>query len=316
MSTNTLTRRDIIRQAVLGLAATGIAPYINAETNAGGIPLRTLGHTGEKVPMLALGGHHIGRIKDDAESIRLIRQAIDRGVTFLDNAWCYHDGRSEVLMGNALRDGYRKKVFLMTKVHGRDKQGALKHLEESLKRFHTDVIDLWQFHDIREEDPDKIFAPGGAVEAAEEAKKAGKIRYVGFTGHNNYLWHRRMLDFEYKWDAVQMPINALDPHFRSFRKNIVPILVERNIGVIAMKTMAAGDMLKTGVVDVNEGLRYIWSQPISTAVSGMASVEHLEANIKSAQNFKPMTEREQEALLNKTRQYALTGEYETFKAKS
>jgi len=266
--------------------------------------------------MLGLGGHHIGRIEDDRESIRLIRKAIDMGVTFLDNAWCYHDGRAEDLMGRALLDGYRKKAFLMTKVHGRDKKGAMKHLEESLKRFHTDVIDLWQFHDIREEDPAKIFADGGAIEAAEEAKKAGKVRYIGFTGHNNYKWYRRMLDYAFEWDTVQMPINALDPHFRSFIRNIVPILVERNIGVIAMKTMAAGNMLKTGAETVEEGLQYVWSQPVSTLISGIASPEHLEANVKTAQNFKPLSQEAQKKLLDKTKQYALTGEYETFKAKT
>lgn len=315
MNNNGITRREIIKRAALGFAATGIAPQVWSSTSMGDIPMRILGKTGEKVPMLALGGHHIGRIDDDRESIRLIRQAIDMGVTFLDNAWCYHDGRSEELMGNALLDGYRKKAFLMTKVHGRDKKTALKHLEESLKRFHTDVIDLWQFHDIREDDPDKIFAKGGAVETAEAAKKAGKVRYLGFTGHNNYKWHRKMLEFDYDWDTVQMPINALDPHYKSFIKNVLPILVERNIGIIAMKTMAAGNLLKTGAVTVEEELRYVWSLPVSTIVSGMAELNHLKENIKTAQNFTPMSQEEKDKVLAKTRKFALTGEYETFKAK-
>ena len=204
----------------------------------------------------------------------------------------------------------------MTKVHGRDKKGALDHLHESLKRFNTDVIDVWQFHDIRREDPEKIFAPGGAVEAAVEAKKEGKIRFIGFTGHNNYVLHKKMLDQGFDFDTVQMPLNPLDPHFRSFEKNILPILIERNIGVIAMKTMAAGDLIKVEAATAGEALRYVWSLPVGTIVSGMAEMRHLHENIRLAKQFVPMTAAERETLLKRTESYATAGEYETFKAKS
>jgi len=319
----TLNRRGFLLAAAV---SAGAVPVIKnesfADTNDAGIPLRKLGRHDEKVTMLALGGHHLGRItdangkKDMKASIRLTRMAIDRGITFLDNAWCYHDGYAEELMGNALKDGYRKKVFLMTKVHGRNKQGAMAHLEESLKRFHTDMIDLWQFHDLRQEDPDKIFAANGAIEAAVEARKAGKIRYIGYTGHNNYEIHRRMLtDFDFEWDTVQMPINVLDPHYRSFLNNIVPVLVDRGIAPIAMKTMAAGRLLETRTVTVEQGLHYVWSQPVATLVSGIASEEHLEYQIRAAKNFTPLSVAEQEAYLKKTRDFALKGKYEDYKAK-
>lgn len=323
MKRTTLNRRGFLIAAAAGAGAIPIVSKNGiAETNDEGIPLRKLGRHDEKVTMLALGGHHLGRItdandnKDKKASIHLTRLAIDRGITFLDNAWCYHDGYAEELMGDALRDGYRKKVFLMTKVHGRDKQGAMAHLEEILKRFHTDMIDLWQFHDLRQEDPDKIFAANGAIEAAVEARKAGKIRYIGYTGHNNYEIHRRMLtDFDFEWDTVQMPINVLDPHYRSFLKNIVPVLVERGIAPIAMKTMAAGRLLETGTVTVEQGLHYVWSQPVATLVSGIASEEHLEYQIRAAKNFTPLSAEEQEAFLKKTQEYAQKGEFENYKAK-
>ena len=315
MKDQNISRRNILKSAAAGIVAAGT---VKAPTTAFGteaIPSRELGRSVEKVPMLALGGHHIGRIKDDKESISLIREAIDEGITFLDNAWCYHAGRSEELMGSALKDGYRKKVFLMTKVHGRDYSGAMEHLEESLKRFGTDVIDLWQFHDIRQEDPDKIFADGGALEAALKAREEGKIRYIGFTGHNNYEWHRKMLSHNFPFDSVQMPINVFDPHYRSFVENILPILQERKIAIIAMKTLAAGNIVGTKTVSVKEALSFVWSQPVSTLVSGIASREHLHENVKIARNFKPLSESEQLALLARTQPAAHDGEHEDYKAR-
>ena len=278
------------------------------------IPTRPLGSTGVNVSILGLGGHHIGRIRDDNQSIQLIRKAIDSGVTFLDNAWEYHNGRSEELMGKALAGGYRDKAFLMTKHHGRDKKTAMEHLEDSLRRLRTDVIDLWQFHEVvYDKDPEMIFAVDGGIEAAELAKKQGKVRFIGFTGHRDPVIHLKMLAYGYPWDAVQMPMNVLDPHFKSFQKNVLPILVRRNIGVIAMKTLASGHVLRAKVATPKQALDYIWSQAVSTIVSGMDSEQLLKANVGFAQAFKPMGQMEQAELLDKTKDIALTGKFEPFK---
>ena len=278
------------------------------------IPTRPLGSTGVNVSILGLGGHHIGRIRDDNQSIQLIRKAIDSGVTFLDNAWEYHNGRSEELMGKALAGGYRDKAFLMTKHHGRDKKTAMEHLEDSLRRLRTDVIDLWQFHEVvYDKDPEMIFAVDGGIEAAELAKKQGKVRFIGFTGHRDPVIHLKMLAYGYPWDAVQMPMNVLDPHFKSFQKNVLPILVRRNIGVIAMKTLASGHVLRAKVATPKQALDYIWSQAVSTIVSGMDSEQLLKANVGFAQAFTPMGQMEQAELLDKTKDIALTGKFEPFK---
>jgi predicted aldo/keto reductase-like oxidoreductase len=264
--------------------------------------------------MLGLGGHHAGRGRDDAKSVRLIRKAIDLGVTFLDNAWEYHDGRAEEVMGKALRDGYRDRAFLMTKHHGRDKKTAMQHLEDSLRRLQTDVIDLWQFHEIvYDKDPEMIFAPGGGIEAAELAKKQGKVRFIGFTGHRSPMLHLKMLAYGYPWDAVQMPMNVFDAHHKSFQQHVLPILVRRDIGVIAMKTMASGYVLRAGVATPAEALNYVWSQPVSTIVSGMESEALLEANVATARAFRPMSAEAQAKLLAKTKEAALTGQFEPFK---
>lgn len=308
------TRRDFIRQTALGLCAVNTIGHASAASSRADIPTRPLGSTGVNVSILGLGGHHIGRIRDDGQSIRLIRKAIDRGVTFLDNAWEYHNGRSEELMGKALAGGYREKAFLMTKHHGRDKKTAMEHLEDSLRRLRTDVIDLWQFHEVvYDKDPEMIFAVGGGIEAAELAKKQGKVRFIGFTGHRSPVIHLKMLANGYPWDAVQMPMNVLDAHFKSFEKNVLPILVRRNIGVIAMKTLASGHVLRAEVATPKEALGYIWSQPVSTIVSGMDSEQLLEANVGLAQAFKPMSQKEQAKLLDKTRDAGLTGKFEPFK---
>jgi predicted aldo/keto reductase-like oxidoreductase len=308
------TRRDFIKQAALGVYAIHAAGHAWAASDQAGVPTRPLGGTGVNVSMLGLGGHHIGRIRDDGQSVRLIRKAIDSGVTFLDNAWEYHNGRSEELIGKALAGGYRDKAFVMTKHHGRDKKTAMQHLEDSLRRLRTDVIDLWQFHEVvYEDDPEMIFAVGGGIEAADLAKKQGKVRFIGFTGHRDPLIHLKMLAYGYPWDAVQMPLNVFDPHFKSFLKNVVPILVRRNIGVIAMKTLASGYVLRANVVTPEQGLEYVWSQPVSTIVSGMENEAFLEANIATARAFRPMTQAEQSALLAKTRDAGLTGKFEPFK---
>lgn len=306
------TRRDFLKQSLAGAAALAWAGQATAQ-NSGGIPTRRLGRTNEQVSMLGLGGHHAARIKDDNEVVALIREAIDSGVTFLDNAWEYHNGRAEELMGRALRDGYRGKAFLMTKHHGRDKKTALEHLDDSLRRLETDVIDLWQFHEVvYAKDPEMIHTLGG-IEAAEEAKKAGKVRYIGFTGHKDPAIFKDMLDRGYAWDAVQMPINAFDAHFMSFATEILPILIERDIGVIAMKTLGDGHILKANVIEPAEALRYAWSQPVSVALSGMNSLDILRTNVALARNFTAMPEAEQQTLLAKTRDAALTGTFEPFK---
>lgn len=278
------------------------------------LPTRVLGKTGQKISILGLGGHHVGQVQDEREAIRLVRTAIDMGVTFMANAWEYHQGRSEMLVGKALRDGYRQQVFLMTKHHGRDKKTALQHLEDSLHRLNTDVIDLWQFHEIiYEDDPDMIFAPDGGIEAAEQAKKQGKVRYIGFTGHKDPAIFRKMLAYDYAWDSVQMPVNVLDAHFMSFQKNILPILLERNIGPIAMKSMGSGHLLESGVIGPKQALRYAWSQPVATVVCGMTSIEQLEQNVEAARDFKPLSKQEQDELLEKARSAARDGAYEPFK---
>ena len=308
------TRRDFIRTTAYGLCAVNALGHAWAASSPSDIPTRPLGSTGVRVSMLGLGGHHIGRIREDRQSIRLIRKAIDMGVTFLDNAWEYHRGRSEELMGKALADGYRDKVFLMTKHHGRDKKTAMEHLEDSLRRLRTDVIDLWQFHEVvYDKDPEMIFAVGGGIEAADLAKKQGKVRFIGFTGHRAPLLHLKMLAYGYPWDAVQMPMNVLDPHFKSFQKHVLPVLVRRNIGVIAMKTLASGYVLRANVTTPEEALRYVWSQPVSTLVSGMDSDELLDANVAAARRFRPMNPDEQTTLLARTRVAGLTGKFEPFK---
>ena len=314
MKRHTSTRRDFIKRTAYGCFAANTFGYAWAASGTSGIPARPLGSTGQKVSMLGLGGHHIGRIRDDSQSVKLIRKAIDMGVTFLDNAWEYHRGRSEELMGRALKDGYRNRAFLMTKHHGRDKKTAMEHLEDSLRRLRTDVIDLWQFHEVvYEDDPDMIFAVNGGIEAADLAKKQGKVRFIGFTGHRDPLLHLKMLAYEYPWDAVQMPMNVMDPHYKSFQKHVLPVLVKRNIGVIAMKTLASGHVLRADVTTAQEALRYVWSQPVSTIVSGMDSDQLLDANAAAARKFSPMGSEAQAALLTRTKEAGLTGKFEPFK---
>jgi len=236
------------------------------------------------------------------------------GVTFMDCAWEYHQGRSEVLLGKALQDGHRRQVFLMTKHHGRDRKTAMQHLDDSLRRFKTDTIDLWQFHEIiYEDDPDMIFAPDGGIEAAEHAKEQGKVRYIGFTGHKAPAIFRKMLSYDFPWDTVQMPVNVLDAHFRSFQRETFPILLERNIGAIAMKSTGGGHVLESGVTGPRQALRYAWSQPVSTVVCGMTSLEQLEENVRAAREFKPLSRQEEAELLEKARPAARDGAFEPFK---
>jgi len=282
---------------------------------------RTLGATGEKVSAIGLGGFHLSKPKMDEEAIKLIRAAIDRGMTFMDNCWDYADGLSEIRMGKALKDGYRQKVFLMSKIDGRDKKSAAKQIDESLLRLQTDRLDLLQFHEIiRLEDPDKIFATGGAFEAMTEAKKAGKLRYIGFTGHKDPFVHLRMLEIaaanNFKFDTVQLPLNVMDAHFRSFEKQVLPRLVAEKTGVLGMKSMGDPFILDSKTVTPTECLNYALNLPTSTVITGIETMEILEQAFTIAKKFKPMTNAAMTALLAKTKSAAMTGKFERFKTDS
>ena len=314
-----MNRRDFVQSVV----ATGIGVGMGAqawaaETKSGEMPYRTLGRTGEKVSAIGLGGFHIGVPKDEEEGIRIIRSAIDRGITFLDNCWDYHDGGSEIRMGKALRDGYRGKVFLMTKIDGRTRQLAARQIDESLQRLQTDRIDLMQHHEvIRMEDPDRIFAEEGAMEAVVAAKKAGKIRYIGFTGHKDPVVHLRTLEIaaqhKFRFDAVQMPLNVMDAHFRSFEQQVMPVLVKEGIGVLGMKPLASGAILQTKTASATECLHYALNLPTSVVITGMDSMKILDQAVEAVRTFKPMSKEQLETLLSRTAQAAATGNYERFK---
>jgi aryl-alcohol dehydrogenase-like predicted oxidoreductase len=282
---------------------------------------RTLGSTGERVSLIGFGGFHIGVSSvADSEAIRLIRQAIDRGITFLDNSWDYNDGRSEELMGRALSEGgYRDKVYLMTKIDGRTKEEAAKQLETSLKRLKTDRIDLVQHHEIlRFEDPDRVFDEGGANEALVEAKQAGKLRYIGFTGHKDPRIHLYMLEVAarrgFHIDTVQMPLNVMDAHYRSFAHEVLPVLVEQKLGVLGMKSLAGGIIPKSGApVTAIDCLHYAMNQPTSVVITGIDSQQVLDQAFEAARTFRPMGKGELAALLEKTKPQAAEGRYELFK---
>jgi len=270
------------------------------------------------VSLVGLGGYHIGVQKDEEESIRIIRTAVDNGINFLDNCWDYNDGESEVRMGKALRDGYRKKVFLMTKIDGQVKDLAAKQIDESLRRLQTDVIDLVQFHEvIRPGDPDRIFGPNGSFEAALEAKKAGKLRYIGFTGHKDPDIHLKMLNTAFKhgftFDAVQMPLNVMDAHFKSFTKKVVPVLTKHGIGVLGMKPLGSGVILQSNTVTPVECLHYAMNLPTSVVITGCDSLQILDQALQAARTFKPLGGKQVAAILAKTAPVAARGEFEPFK---
>ena len=312
-----LTRREFVKLSVATGLAVGAGTRIWAAETKSDIPYRPLGRTGEKVSAIGLGGYHIG-IPPEPEGIRIIRNAINRGINFMDNCWDYHDGESEVRMGKALHDGYRDKVFLMSKIDGQTRATAARQIDESLKRLQTDHVDLMQFHEvIREKDPDRIFGPGGSLEAMLEAKKAGKIRFIGFTGHKDPEIHLKMLkvaaEHQFHFDAVQMPLNVMDAHFRSFGKKVVPVLVKEGIGVLGMKPLGSGAILRSGAVTAVECLRYAMSLPTSTVITGCDSMKILDQAIETARAFKPMTEELVAALLARTAELAAAGRYEQFK---
>jgi aryl-alcohol dehydrogenase-like predicted oxidoreductase len=316
-----LSRRSFVKSATLAAIFGGANPQILMAETKEGMPQRALGRTGEKVSAIGLGGYHIGKQADEEESIRIIQSAIDRGITFMDNCWDYNNGASEIRMGKALRDGYRQKVFLMTKVDGRTKEAAARQIDESLRRLQTAQIDLLQFHEvIRLEDPDRIFATGGAIEAMLDAKQAGKIRYIGFTGHKDPFVHLRMLEVaaahKFRFDTVQMPLNVMDAHFRSFERQVLPRLVEEEIGVLGMKSMGDPFILESKTVTPIECLHYALNLPTSTVITGIDNMKVLDQALEGAQTFKPMSKEAVIRLLVRTAAAAATGRYELFKTES
>ena len=344
------TRRDLLKSGAAlagtaaGLALTGTALAQGARTDIapepsvpgmpptpssvrrGDMPYRTLGRTGEQVSLIGMGGFHVGSLDSDAEGIKLVHAGIDRGINFMDNSWDYHNGNSEVRMGKALaQGGYRQKIFLMTKIDGRTAASFNSQLNQSLSRLQTDRVDLIQFHEIiRMEDPDRIFAPGGALEAAVAARSAGKVRYIGFTGHKDPLVHRRMLEVAdqhgFRFDTVQMPINVMDAHFRSFTHQVLPLAASKGIGVLGMKTF--GDhfildrVLAEKIATPTEMLHYSMTLPVSVVVTGIDRMEILDQALNAAKTFTPMTQAHMAALLGRTRQVALEGTTELFKTSS
>uniref|UniRef100_Q022V8 Aldo/keto reductase n=1 Tax=Solibacter usitatus (strain Ellin6076) TaxID=234267 RepID=Q022V8_SOLUE len=325
-----LPRRDMERRTFLGSAVGSIAMAASAdaqttplprpaETRKGDMLYRSFGKTGETVSVIGVGGSHIGQTPEDLAQ-RIVRTAIDRGINFMDNSWDYNngDGQGETKMGKALRDGYRQKVFLMTKVDGRTKDAAAKQIDESLKRLQTDHVELMQYHEvIRMEDADRFFAEEGALEAFLDARKAGKIRYIGFTGHKDPAIHLRMLEVArqkgFHFDAVLFPSNVMDWSFRSFVHQVMPEALKEGIAVQTMKPMGSKFILESKTVTPDECLLYALSQPTSVVIHGMDKMEYLEQTLSLVRNFRPLTQEQVTALANKARQAAMTGNFEKFK---
>jgi len=313
----------ISRRGFLGLAAATILVAHADQQSArlesrNGIPYRTLGRTGEKVSLIGLGGYHLGKQADAQDSIRIIRTGLDSGINFLDNCWDYNGGESEIRMGNALRDGYRQKAFLMSKIDGRSKVAATAQINESLRRLQTDRIDLLQFHEvIRDTDPARIFAAGGALEAVLEAQKAGKIRYIGFTGHKSPDIHLQMLATAAKhgftFDTVQMPLNVMDAHFNSFEKKVLPVLLKSDIGVLGMKPFGDHFILDSKTATAVECLHYAMNLPTSVVITGCDSLPILQQALDAARSFQPLDSSQVGVLLAKTARAAETGQFELYK---
>jgi uncharacterized protein len=311
-----MDRRRFLRTTAAGTLAASLS-VSRARAEAGTLPARKLGRSGEKVSIVGLGGYHLG-VPDEQEAIRIVRTALDSGMNFLDNCWDYNNGESEVRMGKALRDGYRQKAFLMTKIDGQTKKAAGDQLAESLRRLQTDRIDLLQFHEIiRDTDPSRIFAEGGGMEAALDAKKQGKIRYIGFTGHKSPDIHLKMLETAFAhgftFDAVQLPLNVMDAHYESFEKKVLPVLVKHQIGVLGMKPMGDKIILKSNTASPVECLHYAMNLPTSVVITGCDSMKILQQAIDAARSFQPMSFVEVSSLLAKTAPAAVKGEFERYK---
>jgi uncharacterized protein len=312
------TRREFLEIAAATMMTATFGKTTSAETRPP-IPYRTLGRTGEKVSAIGVGGYHLGRPGVEVEeSIRIVRTALDEGINFLDNCWDYNGGESEIRMGKALRDGYRQKAFLMTKIDGRDKATAMNQINESLKRLQTDHVDLLQFHEvIRDSDPERIFATGGAIEAVQQAQKAGKVRYIGFTGHKSPEIHLKMLataaSHSFTFDAVQMPLNVMDHHVNSFEAQVLPALVKVNIGVLGMKPMGDPFILQSKTVSAVECLHYSLNLPTSVVITGCDSMLILQQALDAARSFQPLSKEQVSTLLDKTAKAAQSGKYELYK---
>jgi predicted aldo/keto reductase-like oxidoreductase len=318
MTEHNNTRREFLQTTLAGAAALAVsAAATHAEDDSKGLPTRELGKTGVRVTIICLGGWHIGAVKDQDEAIKIMHAAVDNGLTFFDNAWDYHDGGSEEIMGKALsQGGYRKKVFLMTKNCERDARGTRKNLEDSLRRLKTDVIDLWQFHEINyDNDPDWVIEKGG-LEEALKAQKEGKVRFIGFTGHKDPRIHLKMLG-KHRWDTVQMPINVCDYFYRSFARQVVPEAIKQGTGPIGMKSLGGGQpgrLVAAKVCSAEEAIRYALSQDIASLVTGIDSMKILEQNLGIARGFKKMSDEDQKALREKVSAVAGDGRHERFKS--
>jgi predicted aldo/keto reductase-like oxidoreductase len=316
---SSLNRRAFLQSSAAGMAAVSGAVSVEGaqDKSAGGIPLRPLGRTGEKVTVLGLGGFHAAVPEEEKDAVRLIQRAVDEGITFLDNAWDYMDGKAEDRMGKAISQGGRRdKVFLMTKCCGRTAKDAQSNLEDSLRRLQTDHLDLWQFHEINyDNDPDWVCEAGGALEYALQAREQGKVRFLGFTGHKHPEIHLKMLAKPFDWATVQMPLNVLDSHYRSFQKLVLPVLNQRGIAPIGMKSLGGnGHIVTKAGVPIEDALRYVFSLPIATLVSGIDSERVLDQNLKIAREFQPMTREEIASVESKFKDMAGDGRFELFKS--
>jgi len=319
-----VSRREFIGGLAL-LTATGQGSVDAALQSASGaaqeMPYRILGKTGERVSCIGLGGFHLGQPHlQEGDVVKLFHAAVDRGINFSDNSWDYNDGESERRVGKALK-GYRQKVFVMTKFDGRTKSSALQQLDESLERLQVDHVDLWQFHEnIRLEDPDRFFAPGGAVEAVEAAKRAGKIRYVGFTGHKDPSVHLKMLQVadkhHFHFDAAQMPINVMDVHFRSFEREVMPVLLQKQVALLGMKPMGDKNILDSKTVTALECLQYALSRPTAVVITGIDSMAILDQAFQAAATYSKLSKTDIAAMLQRTASAAADGRYEPFKTTS
>jgi predicted aldo/keto reductase-like oxidoreductase len=283
---------------------------------SGDIPRRPLGRTGVEVSIIAIGGYHLGLVKTRSEAVGIVREALDAGVTFMDNAWEYHDGRSEQIMGEAL-EHRRHEVFLMSKLctHGRDKKVAMRQLHESLKRLKTDYLDLWQIHEVvYDNDPDLHFAKGGAIEALDQARREGKVRFVGFTGHKDPAIHLKMLSYDYPFDTCQMPLNVFDGSFRSFEQQVLPEVNRRGIAALGMKSMSGdGVPVKKRILTPAELLSYAMSLPVAATVSGVDSLKVLRQNLRIASGFKPLNSIEMQKLRDRCSAVSADGRFELYK---
>ena len=312
-----VNRREFLSMTAASLLIAGTVGAAAKPDRKNGIPYRTLGRTGEKVSLIGLGGYHLGTQSDAEETIRIIRTGIDEGINFLDNCWDYNGGESEIRMGKALRDGYRQKVFLMTKIDGRNKAAAAAQISESLRRLQTDRIDLLQFHEvIRDSDPDRIFSEG-AIEVVMEAQKAGKVRFIGFTGHKSPDIHLKMVAVASKhgftFDAVQMPLNVMDAHFNSFEKKVLPVLTKDSTAVLGMKSMGDKIILRSKTATPVECLHYAMNLPTSVVITGCDSLTILQQALSAARSFQPMDSSQVAALLAKTAKAAEAGQFELYK---